>query len=259
MAERFDWPEMAQWFDELQGDGGDLWHRALIFPGILKLIGDANGLDILDVGCGNGSLARILARRRNRVVGVDGSAPIIERARAREAAQPLGIAYHVASAIDLAILAPASFDLVVSCMALADIPDAGAALHEMARMVKADGRCIILIEHPCFDVPGASWLTEKEHGDEPKVSRRIVRYRDVFSDWYIWKLTNGVRPQTPWYHRPLSWYFRAISDAGMAVSMLDEPEPQSEFLQHENGAAAAVAQIPMHVVIEARPRPAQWR
>src|SRR5689334_10365469 len=140
MLEKFDWPAMAQWFDERQGDGGDLWHRALIFPGVLTIIGEVSGLDILDVGCGNGSLARILARSGNRVTGVDASAPIIECARAREAAEPLGIAYYATSATDLAALAPASFDLVVSCMALSDIADAERALKEMARMIRPGGR-----------------------------------------------------------------------------------------------------------------------
>ena len=75
-----EWATLADWFDENQGDAGDLWHRTLIFPGILKVIGAVNGRDILDVGCGNGSLARILARMGNCVTGVDGS-PGIHRTR----------------------------------------------------------------------------------------------------------------------------------------------------------------------------------
>ena len=37
--QRREWPTLAAWFDESQGDEGDLWHRTLIYPGILKVIG----------------------------------------------------------------------------------------------------------------------------------------------------------------------------------------------------------------------------
>ena len=82
--QRREWPTLAAWFDESQGDEGDLWHRTLIYPGILKVIGQVTGREILDVGCGNGSLVRILARMENRVTGTDGSAP---NHRARESAR----------------------------------------------------------------------------------------------------------------------------------------------------------------------------
>lgn len=250
MAEKREWPEMAEWFDELQGDGGDFWHRSIIFPGILKVIGQVTGLHTLDLGCGNGSLARILARRGNRVVGVDASAPIIERARMREAADPLGIEYHAISADNLRIFPDRSFDLAVSCMALLDMPNAEGALREMGRVVRDDGRCVILIEHPCFDVPGSSWLIEKAAGEAPRVSRRVARYRETFSDWFTWSQGNGAQPQTLSYHRPLSWYFHALRGAGLAVTDFDEPEPTPEFLAKEGGEW--LKEIPMHCVIEAR-------
>ncbi len=111
--QRREWHEVANWFDKNQGD---------IFPGILKAIGDAAGMDVLDVGCGGGSLARILARRGSRVRGLDGSTPIIERARAREAANPLGITYQACDTTRLTMIADNTFDLVVSCMTSMDMP-----------------------------------------------------------------------------------------------------------------------------------------
>jgi ubiquinone/menaquinone biosynthesis C-methylase UbiE len=107
---------------------------------------------VLDVGCGNGSLARILSRRGSRVTRLDGSTPIIERARAREAANPLGITYEACDATRLTMIAHNAFGLVMSCIASMDMPDAGGAIKEMARVVRRGGRCIMLISHPCFDV-----------------------------------------------------------------------------------------------------------
>lgn len=53
---------MAAWYDEKQGDEGDLWHRSLIDPPLLRLLGSAAGLCVLDMACGNGYLARRFAR-----------------------------------------------------------------------------------------------------------------------------------------------------------------------------------------------------
>src|SRR5437764_145496 len=152
MARR-EWAALADWFDENQGDAGDLWHRTLIYPGILKVIGQVQGRDILDVGCGNGSLVRILARMGNRVTGVDGSPGIIERAKLRETANPLGVTYHTSDAANLSIFEENSFDLVTTCMALMDMPDAAGAIKEMGRLVRRSGRCVMLFSHPCFDIP----------------------------------------------------------------------------------------------------------
>ena len=44
-----------------------------------------------------------------------------------------------------------------------------------------------------------------------------------FSEWLKWSMTADYEMLA--YHRPLSWYFRAIRDAGLAVTSLDEPEP----------------------------------
>lgn len=246
-----EWATLADWFDENQGEEGDLWHRTLIFPGILKVIGKVSGRDVLDVGCGNGSLARILARMGNRVTGVDGSPGIIAHAKERKAVHPLGAQFFATDAANLSMFEANSFDLVTSCMALMDMADAAGAIKEMGRVVRRAGRCVMPFSHPCFDIPHASsWLNEWGFGHTSTLSLRLERYREEFSEWLRW--SDKVDFEMLAYHRPLSWYFQAIREAGMAVTMLEEPVPTPEFLaQSESGAA--LQKFPPHVVIEARP------
>ncbi len=254
--QRREWATLADWFDENQGDEGDLWHRTLIYPGLLKVIGKVTGREILDVGCGNGSLVRTLTRMGNRVTGVDGSLPIIELAKARETRNPLGATYHGCDASNLSVFKANSFDLVTTCMALMDMPNAAGAIKEMGRVVKRSGRCVMLFSHPCFDIPRASsWLTEGGFGRTPVISLRLERYRELFSEWLRWSMTEEYEMLA--YHRPLSWYFRAIRDAGLAVTMFDEPEPTREFLQ-QSDSGPAVEKFPLHCLIEARPM-APWQ
>src|SRR5258707_14359713 len=60
---------------------------------LLDLAGAVGGLRLLEVGCGQGRVARELARRGATLTGLDISAALLAKARAYEAAQPLGIRY----------------------------------------------------------------------------------------------------------------------------------------------------------------------
>ena len=48
MDER-DWENLADWYDEKQGETGDLWHRALIDAALVRLVGDPKDRNILDL------------------------------------------------------------------------------------------------------------------------------------------------------------------------------------------------------------------
>ena len=244
------WEAMAAWYDDKQGDRGDLWHRALIDPALLQVLGSVSGQRVLDLACGNGYIARRLAGLRARVIGVDASAPIIERARAREAQAPLGIVYHVGDASHLDMLADRSVDVVVCNMALMDIADAAAAIREVARVLEPPGRFVASLSHPCFDVPNASaWLVERMNFTTT-VWRKVSRYREVFQAWYPW--SGPVEGwQTPAHHRPLAWYVRALRAAGFVITAFEEPFPTEEFLA-EASSGAWIAEIPLHCVFEAR-------
>jgi 2-polyprenyl-3-methyl-5-hydroxy-6-metoxy-1,4-benzoquinol methylase len=52
------------------------------------------GLRVLDLACGQGRLSRELARRGARVVGLDISNELLDKARAVEKDEPLGISYR---------------------------------------------------------------------------------------------------------------------------------------------------------------------
>src|SRR5690349_24920731 len=77
---------------------------------LLRLVGDVAGLRLLDLACGHGRLARELARRGAQVVGIDISSALLDKARAREQVEPLGIAYVHADAAAPETLAGEVFD-----------------------------------------------------------------------------------------------------------------------------------------------------
>lgn len=62
---------------------GDSNRRFIIDPALWSFLDDVRGLSVLDAGCGNGYLTRVLATKGANAVGIDYSKTFIEYCRAR--------------------------------------------------------------------------------------------------------------------------------------------------------------------------------
>ncbi len=245
-------PGFGDWYDVKQGDTGDAWHRTLIDPALFARLGRLpKGARVLDLGCGNGYIARRLARRGARVIGVDASAPLLERAKAREAAEPLDIRYCLGDAAHLSEIPTASVDVVVANMSLMDIADGASAIREVGRVLRPGGRFVASISHPCFDVDTRSaWVIDPAEGGSG-VYRKVTAYRRPHSDLFPWKLEDGSLVETVGYHRSLSWYCDHLRSTGFVLVALDEPAPTDGF-QGRRVQREWIEEIPLHLVFEAR-------
>ena len=201
---------IADWYPAWVGDG-----HGLIVDGVGSLLPPAlGGARVLDVACGHGRAARGVAGLGAQVVGVDLSHDLIASARAREAAEPLGIVYHAA---DVAALDEwwdgTPFDGAVCEMAMMDIDDLRATFGAVAAAVRRDGFFSISMVHPCF--PGneaglSSWPPDKTYFDEGRWTSSGHN-------------PDGVRIRVGSSHRTMSTYLNALIDAGFTVERLVEP------------------------------------
>ena len=105
--------------------------------------GGIHSFAILDIGCGPGDLAAMLAKRlpQVRVVGLDLSPSMVELARERHGAEGR-LRFEAGDAASLPFEAQ-SFDLVVSTLSLHHWPDPGAAFGEMRRVLRPGGAAFI--------------------------------------------------------------------------------------------------------------------
>jgi SAM-dependent methyltransferase len=249
------WDELSDWWDRKQGDQGDLWHSTLIDPALLKVMGDCRGKAVLDLGCGNGYLARRLARRGAKVTALDASPRMDKNAKARD--DGAGVTYVCSDANRMRGVSTAKFDLVFANMSLMDMVRPERAVAEVARVLKKRGRFVFSINHPCFDVmSNSSWVAESTLGGPPTISRRVRGYRKPFSEEVPWNLGDGSREYTTGYHRPLNWYARTLSANGLAITALEEPEPSREFIEKEQEKPGDLdglgfLEVPLHLVFEA--------
>lgn len=98
---------------------------------------------VLDVGCGTGSLAVLLAQSGHDVTGVDFSPRMVEQARAKAAAAGVPATFVVGDAA-----APPSedrsFDVVLCRHVLWALPDPDDALRRWTRLLAPGGRLLLV-------------------------------------------------------------------------------------------------------------------
>ena len=100
---------------------------------MLAMLGDVQGTNVCDLGCGEGYLSRILASRGALVTGIDISRILLRHAR--EHSNQLGITYFLDDAQSINQVSDASMDAVICNMALMDIPDLTATFSSVRRVL----------------------------------------------------------------------------------------------------------------------------
>lgn len=195
---------------------------------MLRTLGDVAGLQVCDLACGEGYLARALTARGAHVTGIDLSENLLAHAR-RQSAQA-NITYIRDDARTLASVEEATFNVVICNMALMDIPDLDATMSTVHRILKPGGVFVYCILHPCFETPFDAGNPPHEVDDDGNVvAIRITQYRTEgkwFSDG------SGIRGTLGSIHRMLSTYLNTLIQAGFTIAELQEPvldirEPQT--------------------------------
>jgi 2-polyprenyl-3-methyl-5-hydroxy-6-metoxy-1,4-benzoquinol methylase len=117
-----------------------------IMSPFLQVVGNVSGLTVLDAGCGEGYLSRILVKLGANVTGIDISAPLIEIARTKAFADQ--ITYQVADLSQPLPTYQGHFDLAASFFVLNDIPDYRGFLTTLGSVLKHAGRLVLFLNNP---------------------------------------------------------------------------------------------------------------
>jgi ubiquinone/menaquinone biosynthesis C-methylase UbiE len=141
-AERL-WDASADAFDD-EADHGlrDPQVRAA-WQALLAPLIPAEPVRIVDLGCGTGSLAVLLAEHSNRVSGIDISGNMIRLARAKARAAGVAVDFVRGDAADPPF-AEASFDLVLARHVLWAFENPDAVLQRWVDLLAPDGRLILI-------------------------------------------------------------------------------------------------------------------
>jgi SAM-dependent methyltransferase len=185
---------------------------------LVMTLGITDGLEVLDLGCGDGTTALPAAKLGAHVLGVDIASNLVEAGNER--ARSLGLAnvrFQEGDATDLSELDDDSFDLVVSIFGAMFAPRPFDVAKEMVRVTRPGGRIIM-----------GNWIP-----NDPTLVAQILKISSAYSppppEGFVSPMTWGVEDEV----------IERFADAGVPAEKIsferdtytfNFPGPPSEFL-----------------------------
>lgn len=212
MREGGEWePEAENWVRWARSPGHDAyWYYREDF---FDVIVPPPGRRTLEIGCGEGRVARDLAARGHRVVALDTARSLLRYARQDD---PTG-AYVLADSAALP-LPDRSVDLAVAYNALQVVDDMSGTVREAGRVLESGGFLCICISHPVTDLGRFSgdctdrqFMLRKQYFDTVRVEDTVER--------------DGLTMTFKGWTYTLEHYALALEQAGFHIEALREPRP----------------------------------
>lgn len=197
-----DWEDQAAWWrDQLAADAT---YEALTKPLIEALL-PFGGPRLLDLGCGEGRIARHLQSAGREVVGLDVNPSLLA---------DTGVPSLVAELPHLDAVRNGSFDGAYVVLVLEHIADLDRFFYETARVVRPGGVLAAVLNHPVITAPSATTVVDPTDGEV------FWRWGDYFEPGVTMERA-GDR-SVPFHHRSMADLLTAAAAAGWLLDQLIE-------------------------------------
>ncbi|WP_298447306.1 class I SAM-dependent methyltransferase [Ferrimicrobium sp.] len=211
---RDSWETNARWWQAGFTEGGDAEYEEQIKPIVRE--GLCGARRVLDLGGGEGQLARVLARDGADVVVLDSSHAQLVMAHERGSTGVLGTGGSLP-------FVTGCFDAVLICLVLEHVVELDEVFAEVARVLAKGGRFLLLLNHPILQTPGSGFIDDVELGEQywrlGPYLHQDIQMEEVDASVFV-----------PFVHRPLSEYVNRASAQGLALVHMQEPAPPPGFL-----------------------------
>lgn len=216
MKNKTSWGKVAKWYDNHLEDS-DSYHAKVISPNLLRIVDLKAEEALLELGCGQGYFIDKFGPFSDNLVGVDIGKELIKIAKEKG----IKADFFVGNAEDQEILKGKTFDVITIVLALQNMKNLGSVVKNVSRLLKENGRVVLVLNHPAFRIPQKSdWGFDSE---------KKVQYRRVDSYMSECEITIDMNPGsknskefTKSYHRPMQVYSKAFSKEGFAISKIEE-------------------------------------
>lgn len=213
------WDAAEKWYSGCVGEKGHYYHQAVVLPNALRLLDLPSASSLIDLGCGQGVLARQLPQKLI-YCGVDLSKKLVDEAKRTTKRALCSFVVSDASAKKLPV-DKHDFDRACFILSLQNMENGEAAIANAARHLQEGGKLLIVLNHPCFRIPRQSaWGVDAA----AKLQyRRVNRYLTPMNIPLQINPGKGEKSAIFYsYHHPLSHYSEWLSKRGFVIQNMEE-------------------------------------
>jgi len=210
------WGNVADWYDKHLSDD-NTFHAQVIAPNLERIVSLKANESMLELGCGQGYFIEKFSTISNRVTGVDIGKQLIEIAQSKNPKAK----FMVGNAEDPKLLPGQQFDVIIVILAIQNMRDLAAVAKNLSRLIKNDGKVVVVMNHPAFRVPQQSgWGIDPERKIQHRSVAAYMSEMEIKIDMTPGKAAN--KEMTLSYHRPLQVYSKAFSKEGFGIVKIEE-------------------------------------
>lgn len=213
-----------------EGNPNDTLER----PVFLSLLPEVRGLDVLDLGCGDGGFGlELLDGGCASYTGVEAAPTMVRTAQATLGHRGLIIEAHLEDWTS----PPALYDLVISRLTLHYIDDLPALLARIHAALKPGGQFIFSVIHPVITA------SNKSGGG--------TRQDWIVDDYFVpgARVVNWMSGEVIQYHRTIEDFFLMMQAAGFTVTALRESRPDPANFAHDPALLERRNRIPLFLLM----------
>lgn len=241
------WNEVAGWYDELLKND-DSYQAKVILPNLLRFLDLKSGEQVYDIACGQGYFANVFAHAGANVVASDISKKLIETAK-KDLKEK--VSFYITAAHRAQFLKDNSVDTIVIVLAIQNIENVNDVLIECNRVLKNNGRIVLVLNHPAFRVPqGSDWYFQD--GIQSRIVSKYLSESKVIIDMTPGEKDTKKKISTITFHRSLQYYMKLFAKNGLAITRLEEwiSHKQSGIGPRQVAEDKARKEIPMFMCLE---------
>ena len=213
------WGSVANWYQKMVEDK-DSYQNQVILPKLMNLLDLKKDEVVLDLGCGVGYFCQKYSEGGGKAIGVDIGEELIEVAKKNTSSE---IVYHVNTAEKLPFVQNSSVDKITIVLALQNIKFADKVIAEAGRVLKKNGKLVVVLNHPYYRIPKHS-LWEWSPKDWVQF-RKVEKYLTPFEseiDMKPGEKDKSKKQITMSFHRPLEYYILQGLKNGFMLENMEE-------------------------------------